>query len=1438
MKKKLTLMFVALIAVAAFATTQMLTSRRAATAITIGETELTAANNDVFQALKTAKDAVVEAGGEVGDITINLAAKGSYTLSGVLEAPANLTINGKGATIDASTEGADNIIGIKGVTAIAPKADGDPSTYAYVSAITIKDVTISGMKKALIRDYMENKTYLQTLTIDNCVIQASTAKVVVDFDGRGFVGNVVVKNSTIWAAAGTGKHFVKYGSRPNDFNNTLLQAFDVQNSTFVNIASNADFSGGANFNNFSQKGTANNSYTLKNNIFVNCGKNGQTVVGFNSGQTNATPAWDVDGNAFNWNGEDTSATEVSKAGKKNEVDIVQNSVVGVVVFEGAATGNFTLGTECAQYAAKIGDPRWIKYAVNIADGITNGKVEVDKTTATEGEEITITATPAEGYKLASVSVRGVTTDLAVTVTNNKFTMPADAVTVNATFAQPEDITINPASGDIIEALATATTGKIAKNITINLTENGAYTVSAPIEATANIAINGATGATIDASGLTTGAFINYASVIGEKVKKADGVTPSDYTQVGNVEVKNVKITGLAKSFINNSAGKVLFSKVTVDNVNVEVSGSNAIFALGNGYPADLKIMNSTLWAKGEGHKGFLFQAHGKAPDINADYKTSWSIDKSTLYQIGVGKKLNNTNTFKGKNYLVMSLTNSILVNTGTSTGSEVNGWLFGQNSTSPTITYANNTYWAAGAVVSGWTDATKAGSDQTNTSLTTDPTFVDAANGDFHVFAGSQQAKAETGDPRWLVAYDPTQALPVDITISPASGDINAALTTATTGVDKVGNITINLTENGAYTVSAPIEATANIAINGATGATIDASGLTTGAFINYASVIGEKVKKADGVTPSDYTQVGNVEVKNVKITGLAKSFINNSAGKVLFSKVTVDNVNVEVSGSNAIFALGNGYPADLKIMNSTLWAKGEGHKGFLFQAHGKAPDINADYKTSWSIDKSTLYQIGVGKKLNNTNTFKGKNYLVMSLTNSILVNTGTSTGSEVNGWLFGQNSTSPTITYANNTYWAAGAVVSGWTDATKAGSDQTNTSLTTDPKFKDAENGDFAIPTNSHQAKNGTGDPRWGTYDAGYLITVINVEGLTITPEVTYAAEGEKAYCTYVLAEDYKLERPDFVDDDNNPIEFVDGTTCGLEEVGGVEKMWIIMPAKNVTIKAKVTAMPKFYIIGDMNGWDRTAMTKMTYNEESGRYEYDYAPTTTVYFAFADYQQTAAEAEADATWETFNSTYRYSLGSGNVDATIGEIKSLTKGVDGTIVLQPGTYKISVEKDFNAVTITGEVAPPPAEDTYVVAGAPASLFGTEWSGNAEANKMTKNTETGLYELKFTGVAFTAATTIEYKIVKNSSIWIPDGVGNNQTVSIPAAGTYDITFTFNPEGSVITGVATVATGIGIINVDGVNDIFSDGKPVYNLSGQRVFKGYKGVVIKNGKKIVVK
>jgi hypothetical protein len=801
MKKKLTLMFVALIAVAAFATTQMLTSRRAATAITIGETELTAANNDVFKALKTAKDAVVEAGGEVGDITINLAAKGSYTLSGVLEAPANLTINGKGATIDASTEGADNIIGIKGVTAIAPKADGDPSTYAYVSAITIKDVTISGMKKALIRDYMENKTYLQTLTIDNCVIQASTTKVVVDFDSRGFVGNVVVKNSTIWAAAGTGKHFVKYGSRPNDFNNTLLQAFDVQNSTFVNIASNADFSGGTNFNNFKQMGTANNSYTLKNNIFVNCGKNGQTVVGFNSGQINATPAWDVDGNAFNWNGEDTSATEVSKAGKKNEVDIVQNSVVGVVVFEGAATGNFTLGTECAQYAAKIGDPRWIKYAVNVADGITNGTVKVDKATAAEGEEVTITTTPADGYMLDAISVKGVTSDLAVTVKDGKFTMPADAVTVSATFkVAPVDVTVEASDitgGEITSAIAAKAAGKPIKNITINLAANGAYTVIAPIEANQGVIING-NGAKIDASSLAA-PFIKM-----NPTPIFDAVESGQFVIKDPIKIEGVTISGLDNSLISDGGAAYAFDNFTILDCVIELLQTQAFsFDFSKSMPINFNITNSTIYSKTATSSKNFMSISGKRPDQITGYTGgAFKFENNTFVNCGTTKQFINTNTIKGKGNVKYTWTKNIFVDCG---NKQI--WDKLDNGNAPKDC-SMNTYWFAGA---------NAGEKYDTNVLTTDPgiTAENIAAGKFTIGAASLQALYKTGDPRWLVDFAASQNVttaasgyttlvsvyPLDFT---TAADLTAYVVAADEDID-IANSKVKLTQVTEAAANTPV---------------------------------------------------------------------------------------------------------------------------------------------------------------------------------------------------------------------------------------------------------------------------------------------------------------------------------------------------------------------------------------------------------------------------------------------------------------------------------------------------------------------------------------------------------------------------------------------------------------------------------------------------------
>ena len=396
------------------------------------------------------------------------------------------------------------------------------------------------------------------------------------------------------------------------------------------------------------------------------------------------------------------------------------------------------------------------FKVGISEGIKNGTIEVDKVTAAAGEEVTITATPDAGYKLVSYSVITYTSNEAVEVNDGKFIMPADQVLVGATFAAPEDITISPEAGDISVALDEATTGagKIAKNITINLAENGAYTITAPINATASVAINGAAGAKIDATNLTGNGFINYASVTGDKAMK-DETTESAYTIVENITIKDVEFTALPKSIINSAAGKVLFKNILVSNAVIKMTGNVNVFGLGGGYPENLKIEKSTIWSDGV-HKSFFFKADGKPADIiNGTSTTTWTVDRSTLYNIAIGKKANNSNGgIKGKSTTYMVLTNSLLYNFGSSTGSEVNGWLWGQNG-GANAEYANNAYLNEDGIVAGWTDATKGGSDQTFTSLTTDPGFEaeKVAAGDFTIGATTAQARMKTGDPRWLVDY-------------------------------------------------------------------------------------------------------------------------------------------------------------------------------------------------------------------------------------------------------------------------------------------------------------------------------------------------------------------------------------------------------------------------------------------------------------------------------------------------------------------------------------------------------------------------------------------------------------------------------------------------------------------------------------------------------------
>ncbi|MBR5729610.1 MAG: DUF5123 domain-containing protein [Prevotella sp.] len=308
-------------------------------------------SGDISQAVADEIQAVTDAGNIVGDITIELSKGTSYTISSTISGPGNIIINGNGATIDASGL-SDPVITLNGGTTFAPKADGTESDHVLVENVTIKDVTITGQKGALLRD--AQKSLVETVTIENSVIEMPAAgKNVLDFNSKGYAGKVIVKNSTIWSAGKNTGFFAQYGSRPKNVNGDLLQEFDFENSTIVNIAN------GKNFNDLKQNGTAQNVYTIKNNIFSDCGKAGQVVVGFNKGQNSATPVWDVDGNTFLLDGADNSAAEISKAGQKNGEDIVKNCLTGDPEFADAANGDFTVGAATDQAEFKTGDPRWL-----------------------------------------------------------------------------------------------------------------------------------------------------------------------------------------------------------------------------------------------------------------------------------------------------------------------------------------------------------------------------------------------------------------------------------------------------------------------------------------------------------------------------------------------------------------------------------------------------------------------------------------------------------------------------------------------------------------------------------------------------------------------------------------------------------------------------------------------------------------------------------------------------------------------------------------------------------------------------------------------------------------------------------------------------------------------------------------------------------------------
>ena len=303
-------------------------------------------------ALVDAKVAEITAAGDkAGNIAITLAKDGAYTVSKTIETNGNISITGDAdgiATIDASALTTP-------FTQIA--TDVAPSTGDFVSVgdISFKNIKVTGVAAQFFYANKQ-KVLIDNLVFNNSIVQVNGGnKTVFDTNGGGVIGKLDIQNSTIYAnPQNTGALYSSQSGQKATDAGLEMQTISIQSSTLYNIAYNK------NVNNHRQSNQKWLSYVVKNNLVLDCGKDGQFIKGLNGGQSGANPTWEIDNNSFlrtsaEGDIEDHGATEIT--GDENEP--VMNTVFGITTFADIANGDFTVAASSMQAKYKVGDPRWL-----------------------------------------------------------------------------------------------------------------------------------------------------------------------------------------------------------------------------------------------------------------------------------------------------------------------------------------------------------------------------------------------------------------------------------------------------------------------------------------------------------------------------------------------------------------------------------------------------------------------------------------------------------------------------------------------------------------------------------------------------------------------------------------------------------------------------------------------------------------------------------------------------------------------------------------------------------------------------------------------------------------------------------------------------------------------------------------------------------------------
>ena len=407
------------------------------------ETDLAEAVNKKFEENPNATDFIA-----------NLVADGMYTMSTTITTGRNLTINGaKNATtgevpIVYAPEDGTPFITLDGATEFAKKADGTASdSYYSVGEINLTNFEIVNGTNAIIKD--NQKILLGKLAIDNVRAQVDGTNNVIDFNGKGYIADFALMNSTIYSMTGHTGYFYQAGGRVRDLDDsqsTYKQKVTVDHCTLAMIAQ------GQQANNFKGAGQKSLEMTLTHSILVDFGSKATAIVrGWLGGQASANPKSVYANNTYlktYQDVEDVIETEWTTGTGSDQTSTSYTTVPGFDPDEVETMGFFTISNLSVQSNFNEGDPYWNPGFAGIYNNVIandNGTVTVDKPvcvnvhTEGEAETVTVTIVPNEGCTVEGVTATWKYSDANGSYSGEQTVTKVDATTYTFKAFSPEGL---------------------------------------------------------------------------------------------------------------------------------------------------------------------------------------------------------------------------------------------------------------------------------------------------------------------------------------------------------------------------------------------------------------------------------------------------------------------------------------------------------------------------------------------------------------------------------------------------------------------------------------------------------------------------------------------------------------------------------------------------------------------------------------------------------------------------------------------------------------------------------------------------------------------------------------------------------------------------------------------------------------------------------------